>query len=100
MTDNQKPHHPTDTPYANAQRLARDGKYVEAIDVFDQIININNGFAEAYFERGVCSYKIGQYHRATDDINAATVLGCETAQMWSRYQMVARHDPYIDSTNP
>ena len=42
-------------------------------------------FAEAYFERGVCFYKLGINQQATNDLAAAAMLGCEAAEFWSKY---------------
>lgn len=78
-----------ETMMARGRQLASDAKYAEAVAAFDRAIDFNTGLGQAYFERGVCYYKLGQYHRAMDDFNAAAILGCETARIWCRYQITA-----------
>ena len=72
---------------AKGRQLFSDADYANAAKAFDRVIDFNTGFGQAYFERGVCYYQLGQYHRAMDDFNAAAVLGCETAQIWCRHQI-------------
>lgn len=86
MTENLNFRKKAEAMYEKGRRLALSGEYAEALQAFDRAIELRNGYAEAYFDRGACYYKLGQYLRATDDINAASVLGCETAQIWSRYE--------------
>ena len=76
-----------DKAYAEGCRLTRAGKFAEAIEPFSQAIEKNINRAEAYFRRGVCHYLLGNYQMATHDMDAATVLGCQDAQMWSRYAL-------------
>ena len=71
--------------YATGCRLSRAGKFSEAVDAFTLAIENNFNRAEAYFMRGVCHYRLGNYQMATNDMDAATVLGCRDAQLWSRY---------------
>ena len=73
--------------YAEGCRLARAGKLSEAVDVFTEAIKHDIQRAEAYFRRGVCHYRLGNYLLAVDDMDAATVLGCQDAQMWSRHAL-------------
>ena len=74
-------------------RLSPDDPVASRIlQAFDRAVDFHNGYAEAYFGRGACYYKLGQYLRATDDINAASVLGCEAAQIWSKYERATIKD--------
>ncbi len=68
------------------RRLTLLGDYSSAVNVFNLAINQNREFAEAYFRRGACYYMLGYYRRATDDLNAASLLGCRDAQLWSKFE--------------
>ena len=68
------------------RRLTQLGDYSNALQVFDLAIDQNRELAEAYFIRGACYYKLGYYRRAADDLNAASLFGCQDAQLWSRFE--------------
>jgi tetratricopeptide (TPR) repeat protein len=68
------------------RQLTQLGDYPNAIEAFDLAIDQYREFAEAYFRRGACYYMLGYYRRATDDLNAASLLGCQDAQLWSRFE--------------
>ncbi len=68
------------------RRLTRLGDYSNALQAFDLAIDQNREFAEAYFRRGACYYMLGYYRRATEDLNAASLLGCQDAQLWSKFE--------------
>lgn len=68
------------------RRLTRLGDYPNALQAFDLAIDQNREFAEAYFRRGACYYMLGYYRRATEDLNAASLLGCQDAQLWSKFE--------------
>jgi tetratricopeptide (TPR) repeat protein len=72
--------------YKKGQQLMLSEKYSAAINAYDLAIDKNTEFAEAYFSRGACYYVLGYYRRATDDINAAALLGCQIAQFWSKFE--------------
>ena len=55
------------------------------MDVLNQAIDNKIKFAEAYFERGVCFYKLGNSHQAASDLAASAMLGFEAAELWSKY---------------
>ena len=63
-----------------------DGRTKEAIQAFDLAINMNIACAQAFFNRGVCHYRLGNYRQAKDDLEAATLLGCRDASLWSKFQ--------------
>jgi tetratricopeptide (TPR) repeat protein len=67
--------------------LAKAGKLVEAVAAFTSAIDGNDGLAEAYFKRGVCYYLLGNCRMAALDLNAASLLGCQDALLWSRYDV-------------
>jgi Flp pilus assembly protein TadD len=68
------------------KQLSRRGDYASAVQVFDLAIDQNREFAEAYFSRGACYYMLGYYRRAADDLNAASLFGCQDAQLWSKFE--------------
>ena len=61
-----------------------EGRYSESIKAYSMAIEHDLEYAEAYFARGACHYKLGSYQKAADDIKAAAVLGSENAMFWSR----------------
>ena len=71
--------------YQKGLHLKQKGRYQKAIQAFNQAIDNKIKSAEAYFERGVCFYKIGNNHQANSDLAAAAMLGCEAAEFWSKY---------------
>ena len=63
------------------------GKLTEAVSAFTEAIDQNAGFAEAFFKRGVCYYLLGNGRLAAHDLEAASLLGCQEALFWSRYDI-------------
>ena len=60
-----------------------DGYDAEAIQAFDLAIDKKIERAQAYFNRGVCHYRLGNYRQAKNDLEAAALLGCEDALFWT-----------------
>ena len=71
--------------YERGQGLTQDGRHGKAIEAFSRAIAKKPAYAEAYFARGACYYKLGRYDQAGDDIDAAAILGCRDAQFWSKH---------------
>jgi tetratricopeptide (TPR) repeat protein len=71
--------------YQKGLQLKQKGHYKKAIRAFSQAIDNKFRFAEAYFERGLCFYKLGNGRQAADDLAASAMLGCEAAEFWCRY---------------
>jgi len=67
--------------------LKHAGKLSEAVTAFTVAIDRNTGFAEAFFKRGVCYYLLGNSRLAAHDLEAASLLGCQEALLWSRYDI-------------
>ena len=67
--------------------LSKAGKLPEAVTAFTAAIDGNSGWAEAYFKRGVCYYLLGNSRLASCDLDAATLLGCRDAQLWSQFDI-------------
>ncbi len=72
--------------FQKGRRLARSKKYREAIAYFTKAIREDAEFGEAYFERGSCHYQLGRSRKAAEDFDAASLLGCQVAGLWSRYE--------------
>ena len=73
--------------YERGQRFTQDSRHGEAIEAFSRAIAKKPAYAEAYFARGACYYKLGRYDQAGDDIDAAAILGCRDAQFWSKHSI-------------
>jgi tetratricopeptide (TPR) repeat protein len=71
--------------YLKGIRLKQKCQYQKAIQAFNRVIDSKFKFAEAYFERGICYYKLGNTRQAADDLAAAAMLGCKSAELWTRY---------------
>jgi tetratricopeptide (TPR) repeat protein len=66
-------------------QLKHKGQYQKAIQAFDQAIDHKIKLAEAYYERALCFYKLGNSQQAANDLAAAALLGCNAAEFWSKY---------------
>jgi tetratricopeptide (TPR) repeat protein len=73
--------------YEEGCKLKRAGKLSEAVAAFTEAIDRNAGFAGAFFKRGVCYYLLGNSRLAAQDLEAASLLGCQEALLWSRYDI-------------
>ena len=82
--------------YDRGCELKRAGNLREAVVSFSKAIDCNTQFAEAYFTRGASYYLLGQYRLAGMDMDAATLLGCQDAQLWSRFDMNCMTEPDED----
>jgi tetratricopeptide (TPR) repeat protein len=71
--------------YAEVLQLKQKGQHQKAIRAFDRAIDHKMRFAESYFARGICYYKLGNSRQAMDDLDAAALLGCKDAQFWSKH---------------
>ena len=72
--------------YEEGRRYMHDGYLSKAIYAFNLAIENNINHARTYFERGVCHYRLGNYHQAASDLEAAALLGCNDAFFWSKYE--------------
>ncbi len=73
--------------YHRGCELKRAGNLRAAVESFSKAIDCDTHFAEAYFTRGASYYLLGQYRLAGMDMDAAVLLGCQDAQLWSRFDM-------------
>ena len=73
--------------YEKGCQLEQADKLKEALVAFSAVIDRDARRAEAYFRRGVCHYLLGNCHLASNDMDAAALLGCRDAQLWSRFHI-------------
>jgi len=69
--------------YRRGRQLMAEERYQEAIEAYSRTIALNVEYAEAYFKRAACYYRLGSYQKAVDDLKAAALLGCEDAVFWT-----------------
>jgi tetratricopeptide (TPR) repeat protein len=81
--------------YNKGQKLALSRKYSEAVKAFDKAIEEDITFADAYYERGLCYHKLGDYHREIDDINTAAKHGNVSAQIYTSQHLKCPKCGYI-----
>ena len=67
--------------------LKRAGNLRAAVESFSKAIDCDTQFARAYLTRGASYYLLGRYRLAGMDMDAARLLGCQDAQLWSRFDM-------------
>ena len=73
--------------YDKGCEFKRAGNLKAAVESFSKAIDCDTQFARAYFTRGASYYLLGRYRLAGIDMDAATLLGCQDAQLWSRFDM-------------
>ena len=83
--------------YQKGLQLKQQGHHRKAMQAFDQAINNKIKFSKAYFERGICFYKLGNNRQALKDLEAAALLGCKAAQFWSKYDWNRFQKSYEDN---
>jgi Flp pilus assembly protein TadD len=71
------------------RELFQAGNYAQACDAFDRAVSRDPRRGDAYFGRGVCRYKLRRYRLARSDFDAATLMGCETGQLWSKFDRMS-----------
>ncbi|MFZ0612985.1 MAG: tetratricopeptide repeat protein [Desulfobacterales bacterium] len=86
-TDDSKPEREARSWYKKGCAFSEAGKYPQAVAAFTAAIDGHQGWAEAYFKRGVCHFLLGHCRRADQDLQAASLLGCQAALLWSRYDL-------------
>ncbi len=82
----KQPEEPVDAPGFNQRgdRYSRNGVYEQAIDDYTRAIELDEAFAEAYFNRGVSYYDLGQYQEAITDLSQAIRLNPADDNYYSR----------------
>lgn len=77
--------------------MENKNQYALAIKELDSFIRLNNHVPQAFFERGLCHYRLGQYKNATDDFNRTIDLDPKYADAYVRlisaeYEKLWRYD--------
>lgn len=77
--------------YDQGCQLANSGRYDEARNYLDKAIEVDSNFAEAYGDRGMLYFTIGDYDKAIIDLDECFRLRPEygTDTWWAYLQMVA-----------
>jgi tetratricopeptide (TPR) repeat protein len=73
--------------------------YHDAIEAYDKAIEEDITFAEAYFERGLCYNKIGEYNKEINDITIAAKYGLVSAQIYQNQHIKCPKCGYIKEKN-
>lgn len=74
------------------RELFQASNYDQACNAFDRAVALDPRCGDAYFGRGVCRYKLKRYRLARSDFDAATLMGCETGQLWSKFDRMSLDD--------
>ena len=70
--------HPTDEKLTErleeGSQLVRDQKYIRAKDIFTEVINLDQNWAEAWNKRATVLYMLGEFQKSQDDIDQVLAL--------------------------
>ena len=70
--------HPTDENLTarleEGSQLVRDQKYLKAKDVFTEVINLDQSWAEAWNKRATVLYMLGEFQKSQEDIDRVLAL--------------------------
>ena len=82
----KRPEEPVDAPGFNqrGERYSRNGAYERAIEYYSRAIELDETFAEAYFNRGVSYYELGRYQESIADLSQAIRLNPADDNYYSR----------------
>ena len=80
------PPEPTDAPgfTQRGNRYSRNAAYEQAIQDYTRAIELDRGFAEAYFHRGVSYFELRQYEQAIADLTQVIALNPRDDSAYSR----------------
>lgn len=73
--------------YEEGRRLQLEGRFSRAIQALNLAIDHKIELGRSYFIRAICHYKLANYRQATIDLEAAALMGCTDAQLWSKYDL-------------
>ncbi len=87
------------TAYSQGVGLAYQGRYHEAIELYNRALSAQPAYAEALDERGSAYFAIGNYAHAAADYEAALAAGkYDTHVLWNlgwTYYLLGRYDDAI-----
>ena len=70
--------HPTDEKLTErleeGSQLVRDQNYIKAKDIFTEVINLDQSWAEAWNKRATVLYMLGEFQKSQDDIDQVLAL--------------------------
>ena len=55
-------------------QLVRDQQYIKAKDIFTEVINLDQSWAEAWNKRATVLYLLGEFQKSKDDIDKVLAL--------------------------
>ena len=72
----KQPEEPQDAAGFNERgnRYSRNGVYQQAVEDYTRAIELDQNFADAFFNRGVSHYELGLYQEAIEDLTRAIDL--------------------------
>ncbi|MBR0260273.1 MAG: tetratricopeptide repeat protein [Selenomonadaceae bacterium] len=68
--------------YEEANKLLNKKRYEGSIKLYDEVIELNPNFAEAYCNQGIAYFNLTQYERAIQDFNKAIELNPNFAEAY------------------
>ena len=68
--------------YLQANEMTKQGEYKEAIKAYDRAIELDRGFINAYYNRGVAKIQLKEPQEAIEDFNKAIELKSDEAQFY------------------
>ena len=70
--------HPTDTKLTakleEGSQFVRDQQFIKAIEIFTEVINFDQNWAEAWNKRATVFYLIGEFKKSQDDIDKVLAI--------------------------
>ena len=70
--------HPTDQKLTarleEGSQFVRDQNYIKAKDIFTEVINLDQSWAEAWNKRATVLYMLGEFQKSQDDIDQVLAL--------------------------
>ena len=96
---NQEKHQGAYTEFYIGLTSYKEGKYEEAIKHYDQAIDINPQFAEAYNNRGITKDRLGRHEEAIEDYNEVIRINPQFAEAYynrgTTKDLLGRHEEAI-----
>ncbi len=77
-------------------RYSRNGVYDQAIEHYTKAIEMDGGFADAYFNRGVSHYELGLYGQAIADLTRAIELNPTDDNYYGRRSLAYLFNDQLD----
>lgn len=81
-----------DKHWRDEDPITQTGKncYVQAIDQFSAAIHLQPQYTQAFYHRGLCNWRMGEYEDAFQDLSEAIALAPHNAAFWKLRAYVSR----------